>query len=67
MTDTPKLSPELFNKEISRACTYCHDGRLPFEKDGGYWHEVARGGDLGGREPCLANQLHRLIGEPSHD
>jgi hypothetical protein len=50
-----------FEAQRNKCCTYCADERPAFEKDGGWWHEVARGGDGGDTEPCKAHWYHAAL------
>ena len=43
--------------EMGILCPYCREGREAHKIDGGWWHQVARGGDLGQYDPCLAGRL----------
>lgn len=45
-------------------CRYCNDGRHAHKIDGGWWHEVARGGDNGQYEPCAAAKLRNAPSAP---
>ena len=45
-------------------CRYCKDGRHAHKIDGGWWHEVARGGDNGQYEPCAAGKLRNAPSAP---
>lgn len=51
----------ILKKVVDKMCTYCADGREVFERDGGYWHTVARGDDLGDTEPCKAHAIHSAL------
>lgn len=59
---------DVLQKEAAYHCTYCADGREAEKHKGGWWHRVARGGDLGQLEPCKAHVVHsirqRLIDTP---
>jgi hypothetical protein len=53
----PEATSNEFTLEISILCPYCRESRAAHKIDGGWWHHVARGGDLGQYDPCLAGQL----------
>ena len=49
-------------------CQYCRNGRKPQQSpEGGWWHDVARGGDYGSTEPCLAHAIHALRSDKARD
>jgi hypothetical protein len=48
--------------EMRLLCPYCREGRPAHRIDGGRWHQVARGGDLGQYDPCQAGKLRNGLG-----
>lgn len=57
-----KARREGLQRAINLTCTYCADGREIIDRgDGGIWHFVARGDDLGDTEPCTAHKLYRAL------
>lgn len=47
--------------EMKVLCRYCKDDRAAYRIEGGWWHEVARGGDGGQYEPCRAGKLRNAF------
>jgi hypothetical protein len=46
-------------KAAGAVCQYCGQDRRPIAANAGFWHRVARGGDLGSIEPCLAHGIYQ--------
>jgi hypothetical protein len=49
------------SKEMTILCRYCEDERTAYRIEGAWWHEIARGGDLGQYEPCQAGKLRNAF------
>ena len=46
-----RIAAEAIEALVNR-CAYCAEGRRTFKRDGGFWHPIARGGELGDSAPC---------------
>jgi hypothetical protein len=60
----PEAASDNHTREMGLLCCYCRDGRAAYKIDGGWWHEVARGGEMGQYEGCSAHKLRNAEAQP---